>query len=221
MTKWRSSRSWARGARQPVETWPAKGTRTSPSVDTAQSDRRDVARRRMLKPVQVMSMDRKSASVIDCTLRTLSVCGAQLSGTASSISRIPAQFYLIVPGQLRMIRSKVVWKSYDAVGHHVPFRSRPPGIRNDGLHRSCCKGAGRTAAEGSRDDSGRAATQRRQAEGLRAATQRRRPEGQQAGADGVQPQRGGALDADVPGSEFVCSRSAQATCRAGWTPRSR
>jgi hypothetical protein len=101
----------------------------SPSVNTAQSERRDGARRRMLKPVQVMSMDRKSASVVDCTLRTLSVCGAQLSGTASSISRIPAQFYLIVPGQLRMIRSKVVWKSYDAVG--IMFLSDPGRLASE------------------------------------------------------------------------------------------
>jgi hypothetical protein len=93
-----------------------KVPQAGPPIHAVQSERRAGARRRVLKPVQVMSMDRRSTSVIDCTLRNLSVCGAQLSGTASCISRLPAQFYLIIPGQLRMIRSKVVWKSYDAAG---------------------------------------------------------------------------------------------------------
>ena len=80
-------------------------------------------RRRVLKYVQVLSLDKKATSVIDCTLRNISRSGAQLFGPEASVSRIPSQFYLVAPGQLRMIHCKVVWKTYDAVG--ISFLSDP------------------------------------------------------------------------------------------------
>lgn len=83
-------------------------------------------RRRMLKACQILSLDRKATSAIDCTLRNMSSSGAQLSGPATSLSRIPSEFYLVAPGQLRMIQSKVVWKSYDTVG--IKFLSDPGNL---------------------------------------------------------------------------------------------
>ena len=80
-------------------------------------------RRRVLKHVQVLSLDRKATSVIDCTLRNISRSGAQLFGPEASVSRIPSQFYLVAPGQLRMIHCKIVWKTCDAVG--ISFLSDP------------------------------------------------------------------------------------------------
>jgi len=80
-------------------------------------------RRRVLKHVQVLSLDRKATSAIDCTLRNISRSGAQLFGPATSVSRIPSQFYLVAPGQLRMILCRVVWKSDDSVG--IDFLSDP------------------------------------------------------------------------------------------------
>jgi hypothetical protein len=80
-------------------------------------------RRRVLKHVQVLSLDRKATSAIDCTLRNISRSGAQLFGSEASISRIPSQFYLVAPGQLRMIHCRVVWKTFDAVG--IAFLTDP------------------------------------------------------------------------------------------------
>lgn len=102
---------------------------TESMTPEADSERRGDTRRRVLKHVQVMSLDRKSSSVIDCKLRNVSRSGAQLFGPASSISRIPAQCYLVAPGQLRMIRCKVVWKSYDAVG--IRFLSDPGQLASE------------------------------------------------------------------------------------------
>jgi ParB family transcriptional regulator, chromosome partitioning protein len=95
----------------------------------AEVERRRASRRKVFKRVQVMSLDRKSASTIDCTLRNVSSSGAQLIGPGSAISRIPNQFYLVVPGQLRTVRCKVVWKTYDAVG--VKFLSDPGHLASE------------------------------------------------------------------------------------------
>ena len=86
-------------------------------------ERRRQRRQRMLKHVQVLSLDKKAASAIDLTLRNASSSGAQLLGPAESLGRIPDEFYLVVPGQLRMIRCEVVWRADGAVG--VSFLSDP------------------------------------------------------------------------------------------------
>lgn len=99
------------------------------NTDPETRESRGAQRRRMLKQVQVLSLDKKSASAIDCTLRNLSTLGAMLSGPGASISRIPNQFYLVAPGQLRMIRCKVVWKNYDAVG--ICFLSDPGHLASE------------------------------------------------------------------------------------------
>ena len=89
-------------------------------------ERRSGRRRRMLKHVQVLSLDRKATSAVDLTLRNTSTFGAQLFGPADSLARIPDEFYLVAPGQLRMIRCRIVWKGDDMVG--VSFRSDPGGL---------------------------------------------------------------------------------------------
>lgn len=86
-------------------------------------ERRSGRRRRMLKHVQVLSLDKKATSAVDLTLRNSSTFGAQLFGPAESLARIPDEFYLVAPGQLRMIRCRIVWKGDDMVG--VSFRSDP------------------------------------------------------------------------------------------------
>ena len=149
-----------------------------PSVDVVHSEHGGGARRRMLRPVQVMSLDRKSTSVIDCTLRILSASGAQLSGTASSISRIPAQVYLIVPGQLRMIRSKVVWKSYDAVG--IMFISDPGRLASE-LMASLDHAAKEPAERSPKAAGTKAAGRPRKAAKRKASGRTRRAAGQKAG----------------------------------------
>ena len=80
-------------------------------------------RRRVLKHVQVLSLDKKAASAVDCTLRNISRFGAQLGWPAPSAIRIPSEFYLVAPGQLRMVRCKVVWKSHNRAG--ISFLSDP------------------------------------------------------------------------------------------------
>jgi ParB family transcriptional regulator, chromosome partitioning protein len=90
--------------------------------DTPPEQRREL-RRRVLKQVQVLSLDRKATSAIDLTLRNISNSGAKLVGAGTSISRVPSQFYLVVPGQLRTIRCKVMWKAYNAAG--IKFMSDP------------------------------------------------------------------------------------------------
>jgi ParB family transcriptional regulator, chromosome partitioning protein len=97
--------------------------------DPEAPESRRAQRRRVLKQVQVLSLDKKSASAIDCTLRNLSTSGAMLSGPGASLSRIPNQFYLVAPGQLRMIRCKVAWKSWDSVG--VRFLSDPGHLASE------------------------------------------------------------------------------------------
>jgi hypothetical protein len=86
-------------------------------------ERRRQRRQRMLKHVQVLSLDKKAASAIDLTLRNASSSGAQLFGPAESLGRVPDEFYLVAPGQLRMIRCEVVWRADGAVG--VSFLSDP------------------------------------------------------------------------------------------------
>jgi hypothetical protein len=86
-------------------------------------ERRAGRRRRMLKHVQVLSLDKTATSAVDLTLRNTSTFGAQLFGPAESLARIPDEFYLVAPGQLRMIRCRIVWKGDDMVG--VSFRSDP------------------------------------------------------------------------------------------------
>ena len=93
---------------------------TQPETD---GERRAGRRRRMLKHVQVLSLDKKATSAVDLTLRNTSTFGAQLFGPAESLARIPDEFYLVAPGQLRMIRCRIVWKGDDMVG--VSFRSDP------------------------------------------------------------------------------------------------
>ena len=97
-------------------------------------ERRAGRRRRVLKHVQVLSLDKKATSAVDLTLRNTSTFGAQLVGPAESLARIPDEFHLVAPGQLRMIRCRVVWKGDDMVG--VSFRSGP-GVdgREDGSER--------------------------------------------------------------------------------------
>ena len=80
----------------------------------------------MLKHVQVLSLDKKATSAVDLTLRNTSTFGAQLFGPAESLARIPHEFYLVAPGQLRMIRCRIVWKGDDMVG--VSFRSDPGAL---------------------------------------------------------------------------------------------
>ena len=89
-------------------------------------ERRAGRRRRMLKHVQVLSLDKKATSAVDLTLRNTSSFGAQLFGPAESLARIPDEFHLVAPGQLRMIRCRVVWKGDDMVG--VSFRSDPGAL---------------------------------------------------------------------------------------------
>lgn len=91
--------------------------------DSSNDQRRRAPRRRLFKHVQVLSLDRKAASAVDLTLRNTSVSGAQLFGPEESLERVPDEFHLVVPGQLRMIRCKVVWKGQDAIG--VSFVSGP------------------------------------------------------------------------------------------------
>ena len=86
-------------------------------------ERRAGRRRRMLKHVQVLSLDKTATSAVDLTLRNTSAFGAQLFGPAESLARIPDEFNLVAPGQLRMIRCRIVWKGDDMVG--VSFRSEP------------------------------------------------------------------------------------------------
>ena len=86
-------------------------------------ERRAGRRRRMLKHVQVLSLDKTATSAVDLTLRNTSTFGAQLFGPADSLARVPDEFYLVAPGQLRMIRCRIVWKGDDMVG--VSFRSDP------------------------------------------------------------------------------------------------
>ena len=86
-------------------------------------ERRRQRRQRMLKHVQVLSLDKKAASAIDLTLRNASSDGAQLLGPAESLGRVPDEFYLVAPGQLRMIRCETVWRGDGAVG--VSFLSDP------------------------------------------------------------------------------------------------
>jgi hypothetical protein len=87
------------------------------------NERRRAARRRMLKHVQVLSLDKKAASTVDCTLRNVSSGGARLSRPRDGLDRIPNPFYLVVPGHLRMICCKVVWKDQGSVG--IGFLSDP------------------------------------------------------------------------------------------------
>ena len=89
-------------------------------------ERRAGRRRRMLKHVQVLSLDKKATSAVELTLRNTSTFGAQLFGPADSLARIPEEFYLVAPGQLRMIRCRIVWKGEDMVG--VSFRSDPGAL---------------------------------------------------------------------------------------------
>jgi hypothetical protein len=90
------------------------------------NERRAGRRRRMLKHVQVLSLDKKATSAVDLTLRNTSAFGAQLFGPAESLARIPDEFYLVAPGQLRMIRCRIVWKGDDMVG--VSFRTDPGAL---------------------------------------------------------------------------------------------
>jgi hypothetical protein len=85
------------------------------------NERRAGRRRRMLKHVQVLSLDKKATSAVDLTLRNTSAFGAQLFGPAESLARIPDEFYLVAPGQLRMIRCRIVWKGDDMVGRDRRF----------------------------------------------------------------------------------------------------
>jgi hypothetical protein len=101
-----------------------------------QGQRRRAPRRRLLKHVQVLSLDKKAASAVDLTLRNTSNSGAQLFGPGESLERVPDEFYLVVPGQLRMIRCKVVWKGQDAIGVSFlsgpgPLASQAPGAEAD------------------------------------------------------------------------------------------
>jgi hypothetical protein len=93
------------------------------------AERRAGQRRRMLKHVQVLSLDKSATSAVDLTLRNTSTFGAQLFGPADQLARIPDEFYLVAPGQLRMIRCRIVWKGDDMVG--VSFRS-DPGVLGSG-----------------------------------------------------------------------------------------
>ena len=90
-------------------------------------------RRRMLKHVQVLSLDRKAASAIDLTLRNASSTGAQLFGPPEAISRLADEFYLMPPGQLRMIRCKLVWRTEDLAGvSYVSDHGAPAGAGGPG-----------------------------------------------------------------------------------------
>jgi hypothetical protein len=100
------------------QAWPGDVT-----VPTDKIQRRGAPRRRMLKHVQILSLDKTATSAVDLTLRNTSATGAQLFGPAESLRRVPDKFYLVAPGQLRMIRCRVVWKGDDLVG--VSFRSDP------------------------------------------------------------------------------------------------
>jgi hypothetical protein len=110
-----------------------------------ESERRRAPRRRMLKQVQILSLDKKSTSAIDCTLRSISRTGAMLSGVRTSLGRIPSPFYLVVPGQLRMIRCKVIWHSYDEIG--VKFLSEPGAVASEwsgcGDYKPACVAGGK------------------------------------------------------------------------------
>lgn len=46
-----------------------------------------------------------------------------LSGPASSLAQLAGQFYLVPPGQLRLIRCKIIWKTYAELG--IRFVSDP------------------------------------------------------------------------------------------------
>jgi hypothetical protein len=86
-------------------------------------ERRAGRRRRVFKHVQILSLDKTATSAVDLTLRNTSTFGAQLFGPVESLARIPDEFHLVAPGQLRMIRCRIVWKGDDMVG--VSFRSDP------------------------------------------------------------------------------------------------
>jgi hypothetical protein len=94
--------------------------------EVLEGERRLGQRRRMLKHVQVLSLDKKATSAVDLTLRNASSSGAQLIGCGDSLARVPDEFYLVAPGQLRMIRCEVVWRADDAVG--VSFLSDPGAL---------------------------------------------------------------------------------------------
>lgn len=105
----------------------------SDDITTGQDrQRRRAPRRRMLKHVQVLSLQKTATSAIDLTLRNTSASGAQLFGPAESLARVPEEFYLVPPGQLRMIRCRLVWRDATAVGVSFlsdsgSFASRTPG----------------------------------------------------------------------------------------------
>jgi hypothetical protein len=100
----------------------SQGESRNPEGEEARLD----PRRRLLKGCQILSLDKRATSAIDCTLRNISSSGAQLGGPETSLSRIPDEFYLVAPGQLRTIRCKVVWRFYGAVG--IKFLSDPGNL---------------------------------------------------------------------------------------------
>lgn len=102
---------------------PSMVSRSDIKKRRVERERRRQRRQRMLKHVQVLSLGKQAASAIDLSLRNASSAGAQLIGPAESLRRVPDEFYLVAPGQLRMIRCEVVWRAGGAVG--VSFLSDP------------------------------------------------------------------------------------------------
>lgn len=88
-----------------------------------QHERRGSPRRRLLKNIQVLGLDKKLIPSRHVVLRNLAHSGAMLSGPGAAISRFPNQFFLVARGQLRMVRCKIVWRTYDEVG--LRFLSDP------------------------------------------------------------------------------------------------
>jgi hypothetical protein len=73
-------------------------------------ERRRVLRNRTFKPAKIV-FNHKS-SVIDCTARNLSVCGARLQ--VADVVSVPEQFELLIDGASRP--AKTVWRADGEIG---------------------------------------------------------------------------------------------------------
>jgi hypothetical protein len=75
------------------------------------TERRRTPRRKVLKGVQIVALDKRSA--IDSTVKNLSSIGALIS--AQSGRDVPDRFYLRAPGQLGFVLCQVVRRNLTSV----------------------------------------------------------------------------------------------------------
>lgn len=89
---------------------PAHNMPPNPAGDPPEARR--APRRRVLKGVQIVSLNKMST--FDCTLRNLSRTGALV--VVPSATGIPQEFYLLAPGQSRLTHCQVVWRTANRLG---------------------------------------------------------------------------------------------------------